>query len=93
MILPLELSEDGEEIRAEEARNVRPHELLELWPAGGSQALELLDHEEALLPHLLFPPPDRQARARSQRGGGKGVAAAAEGIAFSEAAVAAIEAE
>lgn len=71
MVLAEELGEDGEEVSAEEPRHVRTHELLQarVAPRRGQrrEPLELRHRHEALLAHLLLPPPYRQARARRCR--------------------------
>ena len=71
MVLAEELGEDGEEVGAEEPRHVRTHELLQarVAPRRGQrrEPLELRHRHEALLAHLLLPPPYRQARARGCR--------------------------
>lgn len=74
VILTLEFGEHRKQIRSQKPSDVGSHELLEARSVGG-EPLELLDHEQALLPHLFLPPPDREARARSQRGGGRGAGA------------------
>lgn len=63
MILALEFGEHGEEVGAEETGNVGANESVELEAVGVGEALELVDDEQALLAHLLFPAPRRQRRA------------------------------
>jgi len=71
MVLAEELGEDGEEVGAEEPRHVRTHELLQarVGPRRGQrrEPLELRHRHEALLAHLLLPPPYRQAWTRRCR--------------------------
>jgi hypothetical protein len=68
MVLAEEL---GEEVGTEELRHVRTHELLQarVTPHRGQscEPLEQRHRHEALLAHLLLPPPYRQARARRCR--------------------------
>lgn len=65
LVLPLELGDDGDEVGFEQPRNVRLDEPVEPNRVR-LQPLELLCHDQAFLPHLLLPPPDREAGARSR---------------------------
>ena len=73
MVLAEQLGLDGEQVGAEEPRHVRAHELLKARVAPGRgkrrEPLELRHRHKALLPHLLLPPPYRQAWARRGRRG------------------------
>lgn len=71
VVLAEQLGEDGEQVGAEEPRDVRAHVLLQARVGPGRrkrrEPLELRHRHEAFLPHLLLPPPYRQARARRGR--------------------------
>lgn len=67
--MALKLGKHRNEVGFEEAGNMSLHEALEPRRVA-VEALELLGHHQTLLPHLLPPPPYRQAGAGSRPAGG-----------------------